>query len=281
MFSSQKLMSQGMRTAYTELRFNEEALSKGWIPEWPLSLRVEVGAFVLDLAIKHIRFKNDFTCENDVPVFTHKVIPFGGKKLGIIGVHERVMKMLTEERVHFPGIPLFFAMVIRPFPWITINTGGYMLQFPTSPKLVRTKEDPIQLAILEECAIRGDLATMMAGLDALGRTAWIINQRVLKVALELWNRNVLDVNTLKPLPSAVDFSTFIPREQFASHEAYVEYIRTTKTKRHEYANSHSSLCDTNYKLAIAREVQANVESLLFITLLLVVCRSTLLLSTFC
>lgn len=279
MFSSQKLMSQGMRTAYTELRFNEEALSKGWIPEWPLSLRVEVGAFLLDLAIKHIRFKNDFTCENDVPVFTHKVIPFGGKKLGIIRVHERVMKMLTAEREHFPGIPLSFGMVIRPFPWITINTGGYMLQFPTSPKLVRTKEDPIQLAILEECAIRGDLTTMMDGLDALGSTPWIINQRVLNVALELWSKQVLDVNTLKPLPSAVDFSIFIPREQFASHEAYVEYIRTTKANRQEYVDSHSSQCDTNYKLAIAHEVQTNVVSLLFITI--VVCWSTVLFSTFC
>lgn len=248
-------MSQGMRTVYTELRSNEEALSKGWIPAWSLPLRVQAGVFLLSLAIKHICFRNDFTREEDVPAFTHKVIPFGGKKMGIIRVHERVLKLLKAEREHFPGIPLAFPMIIRPIPWVTVCSGGYTLPFPTSPKLVRTKEDPIQVAILEECAIRGDLTAMMTGLDALGSTPWMINQRVLSVALELWNAKVLNVSTLKPIPSNPDPSPFTPREQFASKEAYVEYIRMARTRKEEYASSHSSLCDTNYKLEIARKVQ--------------------------
>lgn len=243
---------------YTELRSNQEALSRGWIPEWPLPLRVEVGAFLLDLATKYIHFRNDFTREDDVPVFTHKIIPFGGKKQGIIRVHERVMSLLKSNRENFLGIPCSFPMLIIPNVWLTINSGGYLLRFPNSPKLVRTKEDPIQLAILEECASRGDLTTLMTGLDILGRTPWTINQRVLEVALELWNKKTLDVSTLKPIPVPVDFNIFIPKEQFATHEAYVEYIRRTRASREEYANSHSSLCDTNYKLEIARHVQENV-----------------------
>ena len=243
-----------MRKAYTELSFNEEALAKGWIPEWPLTLRIEIGAFLLRLATRHIRFKSDCSFEDNLPVFTHKVVNYEGKRLGIIQMHKRVMKKLTEDRQNFPGMPLHFPMTTIPFPWFSINCGGYLLQFPTSPKLVRTKEDPIQMAILEECAIRGDLSNLMLGTDALGKTPWVINQRTLSVALELWNNKSMDVSTLKPIHPYVE-PKFVPREQFATQAEFVEFVRNVKTAKEDKANSHSSQCDTNYKLEIARQVK--------------------------
>ena len=169
-------------------------------------------------------------------------------------------------------MPLHFPMTITPIPWLSINCGGYLLQFPTSPKLVRTKEDPIQLAILEECAIRGDLSNLMLGTDALGKTPWVINQRTLSVALELWNNKGMDVSTLKPIHPYVE-PEFVPREQFATQAEYVEFVRNVKTAKEDKANSHSSQCDTNYKLEIARQVE---RCLPFYCLL--VCLSNLLLS---
>jgi DNA-directed RNA polymerase, mitochondrial len=142
---------------------------------------------------------------------------------------------------------------------------------------VRLKDDPVHLSLLTGSQKDGQLESVLMGLDVLGRVPWRINEKILGIAIELWNQgvNVSEVNTdgvcnssttspkinsTTTNESDINNNTtsnnteypFMKRDDFERVEDYREYCREAVSFRNEQTRQHSMTCDTNYKLEIAR-----------------------------
>lgn len=248
-----------MREQYAILDKNVEALRDGWIPRWSPRLRAELGAFLLDESIERLSFQ-------DQRAFTHRLgTGANGNNLGLITPCEPLLRLLASEGGSLPVEPWALPMLVPPRPWLTSNSGGYLTQRMCC---VRVKDDPVHFAIIQQADKSGSLEKILLGLDILGRTPWRINESVLDVALSLWNSGV-NVSVVEELrshqqrrqqdggsptdrqPSAK--MEYRKREQFESQAEYVQYVREAIGQREAQAKAHSTMCDTNYKLEIARQ----------------------------
>lgn len=92
------------------------------------------------------------------------------------------------------------------------------------------------------------------GLDVLGRVPWRINEKILRISIELWNQgvNVSELTSATASASENVNYPFMKREDFDKVEEYREYCRQAVNSRNEQSRQHSMTCDTNYKLEIAR-----------------------------
>lgn len=139
-------------------------------------------------------------------------------------------------------------MVVPPNPWLSYNQGGYLTQ---KQICVRLKEDPVHLGVLHEANANGKMEQLLHGLDVLGQTAWRINEPILRIAIELWNGGT-DVATHQRPPADEDFEYRAP-ETFESKDALRAYMLKKTAHAQEKGKAHSTMCDTNYKLEIARQ----------------------------
>lgn len=254
-FGNRGRFERTMREQYAALDQNVEALRNGWIPRWSPRLRAELGAFLLDEAIRRLHFQ-------DQRAFTHRLgTGANGNNLGMITPCEPLLRLLTSEGGTLPVEPWALPMLVPPRPWLTSNSGGYLTQRMCC---VRVKDDPVHFAIIQQADKSGSMDKILLGLDVLGRTPWRINDSILNVALSLWNSGV-NVSVLEDLrrPQPDGDSTtekqpsakmeYRKREQFESQAEYVQYVREAINQREAQAKAHSTMCDTNYKLEIARQ----------------------------
>lgn len=251
-FQSRRLFELTMRKQYAAMERNMDALREGWIPRWSAQVRAEVGVFVLSLAVRRLHFTDE--AGQAQPAFSHQLRHSGVQSVGVVAVHPDFFKQLSREAVGVMCEPWSMPMLVPPRPWLTFNSGGYLTQ---RMPCVRMKEDPVHLALIHQADKRGALDRLLAGLDALGRTAWRINEGILRVALEMWNGGV-NVATLEQpappgAPAAASLLEYRARDTFASQEEYVAYVRKAAEARESVSKAHSTMCDTNYKLEIARQ----------------------------
>ena len=144
--------------------------------------------------------------------------------------------------------PWAMPMIVPPKPWLTYNSGGYLTQ---RHLFVRLKDDPVHLSMIHQASANGRTDQILYGLDILGQTPWLINERILVVALDLWNSGI-NVATLEQPPEPKQYE-FRKRETFENVDEYHGYVREARMHGLEVAKSHSTMCDTNYKLEIARQ----------------------------
>lgn len=256
-FADQRLLEKTMRKVYGELQASEEARLRGWMPAWTTQLKAEVGAFLLHVASEHLTFDHLSSGQNNAPLIKHEIVHTTNRRsLGIVRLNPLVMPVISDgdRRILFSE-PWAMPMLVPPKPWLTLTSGGYLTHSWHSS--VRLKEDPIQRAVLEACSQAGGMDRILEGLDVLGRTPWTINDQILKVALHLWNDRSINVANLQKPPTA-DASgaatAYRPKADFETHAEYVQWVVKAVRARQEASESHSLLCDTNYKLEIARQV---------------------------
>lgn len=120
---------------------------------------------------------------------------------------------------------LNMPMVIPPRPWLTTTSGGYLTQ---KEFCIRLKSDPVYRAIVQDYDKRGLLDRFLRSIDLLSQVSWQINVPVLKVALEMWNNDILISTKLT--------------EQLTSIWKGIE----------DQGKDISMRCDLNYRLEIAR-----------------------------
>ncbi|PJF17057.1 DNA-directed RNA polymerase, partial [Paramicrosporidium saccamoebae] len=245
-FRNRGLFEVTMRKQYAALERNVDALRDGWIPRWTQKVKSELGVYIVSLALEALKFTE--ASGVSVPAFTHKVQYQNGQSLGIVGIHPELFKMMGAESASPFVEPWSMPMLVPPKPWITYNSGGYLTQ---RTACVRFKDDPLHLALVHQADKDGRLERILCGLDALGRTSWRINEGILKVALEMWNSGV-NVSTLEE-PFVGGMLEFRSKDSFPSHEEYVKYVREATERKDIISKSHSTMCDTNYKLEIARQ----------------------------
>lgn len=224
---------------------NVEARQAGWVPAWTNAFKAEIGVWIVNEAIKLLEIEVD---ERPVPAFKHELVSFEKKRHGVIKLHKQLYEMLASE-----GLPSFIEpwalpMVVPPNPWISFNQGGYLTQ---KSICVRLKDDPVHLSILHEANANGKMDKLLHGLDVLGQTAWKINTSILKIAIEQWNSGInVATHQAPPLPQEYAYKD---RTSFAEHKDYIRYVTDWSLHLQEKEKAHSTMCDTNYKLEIARQ----------------------------
>jgi DNA-directed RNA polymerase len=128
-----------------------------------------------------------------------------------VNEHDDAMAMLFPDRL---------PMLIEPEPWTTPSDGGYILPEIryTSPMVIRSRVNP--QAGLKRFA-SADMPGVYSAVNAMQRTPWRVNQRVLRVMREVWSKNLgvgmpaAEPLAFPPCPLAAGAKPENPQEQEA------------------------------------------------------------------
>lgn len=183
------------------------------------------------------------------PAFSHAYQYVRGTKLGIIRVNPAVAERLDNDPMHKTMHPRYLPMIVKPKPWLSWNSGCYLLHHTT---LMRMRDAPEQVAHLKQASDADALEDIFTGLDTLGAVPWKVNQQVFDVASAVWNSGeaVADIPKRVPLTAPLD----IPKVNLDDKDprAKDNYRHRARVALQERRQNHSIRCDVNYKLEIAR-----------------------------
>jgi DNA-directed RNA polymerase len=87
-------------------------------------------------------------------------------------------------------------------------------------------------------------------LDILGSTAWIINHKILKIAIYFWNNNI----NVPGLPNLYEPVKINPPEKDAHFTSVINYKKKLREQEQKLRDNFSQRCDVVYKLDISRAV---------------------------
>lgn len=180
--------------------------------------------------------------------FTHELVTADRKRFGVIKLHPKLLEALKAAPELIGLDPCSMPMVVPPNPWLSYNQGGYLTQ---KQVCVRLKDDPVHLSFLHSANAKGKMEGILHGLDVLGQTSWRINEKILEVAIALWNGGTNVATHQRPPPDRV--FEYRPKETFEAPEQYRAYVAERAAYIQECSQAHSTMCDTNYKLEIARQ----------------------------
>lgn len=220
---------------------------------WPTTIRAKVGAALLSALIDTAKIKvmrqhpeTGRSISQYQRAFNHTKKLSKGKKIGMVFVHDDLVALLKKEpKGNF--LAKHLPMVVEPEPWSQFLKGAFL---ETSAHLVRLKLGEKDQRMYTEAAMsKGDLEQMLKGLDVLGKTAWRINNPVLNVMLEAWNKGdeIANIPALAPdIPMPPEPSD---QEDPAVRHAWRRAVVAAENKRTGF---HSVRCFTNLQLEVAR-----------------------------
>ena len=156
-------------------------------------------------------------------------------------------------------------MLVKPKPWLSYDTGGYLYSQSANPfypfthlylflsgSAMRFKDSQEQQSYLKHASEQGNLELVYAGLDVLGSTPWQVNRKVFDVVLKVWNSGE---RVCKVPPAVYDVSEPQKPENYETDpKARLVYLMRQKAWSEGKANNHSDRCSVNYKIEIARAV---------------------------
>lgn len=141
-------------------------------------------------------------------------------------------------------------MVCPPVPWITVETGGYLVN---PCEMVRL---PAQAVLQKQRLREAEPNSLYPSFDSLNQLAavpWKVNTRILDVILEVFNSggsSKLDVPestaSLKPPPNLS--SSMDKTERYQIFKQKLQY-------RRKKAEMYSLWCDCLYRLSLADHVR--------------------------
>lgn len=221
--------------------------------EWPAAMRAKIGAFLMSALIEVAQVPVSLTHPQTQkvvtqmqPAFSHSIQFKMGKKLGVITANKAVVTELQQEPVH-SLLAKHLPMLVTPEPWTFFNRGGFISH---SGKIMRIKSGDRDQRHYAEAAIdQGDMKTVFDGLNALGKTAWRINQPVFDVMLEAWNSGEAIANIPAENPKIS-----IPPEPEATKDPLERrrWMRAVKNAENTRSGLHSQRCFQNFQIEIAR-----------------------------
>ncbi|KAF3904131.1 hypothetical protein AA313_de0203044 [Arthrobotrys entomopaga] len=226
---------------------------------WSQPVRAKVGSVLASLLFQCAKVKvtpmnSKFLKNNpgsdvaiEQPALYHAYQFVGGKKIGVIKLHDEFSKKLMTEPLKGTTLAKQLPMIAKPRPWCAWNDGGYYF---TPCRMVRVKDSLEQTMYIKEASRQGNLDRLFAGLDVLGSTAWNINQKVFDVVIKVWNTG----EAFAEIPPATEKDVKLPDPPMPDADNTVKaawkllYQELALTRK----NHHSQRCDVNFKLEIAR-----------------------------
>ncbi|GAA6019478.1 hypothetical protein JCM11491_000971 [Sporobolomyces phaffii] len=239
-----------------ELAKREKEGDQSWRPEWTQSIRAKVGSILvtalMDVAKVERTAKHPRTGElvtEIQPAFSHAYQYIRSLKLGIIKVNPMVSERMHQDPLRVTLHPRYLPMVVKPKPWLTWNSGAYLVH---NTQMVRTKDSEEQLRYLKQSSEADALDDVFNGLDALGSVPWQINREVFDVVSSVWNSGEA-LADIPPKDSLLDpVEAEVPPDVDTDPRARDTYRHRVKTALQARRAAHSNRCDLNYKLEIAR-----------------------------
>ncbi|KAI9168131.1 DNA-directed RNA polymerase [Blastocladiella emersonii ATCC 22665] len=274
LFTNQRVFNMTVRRLYAKLQNQQlelggdnidesktpDGLSSGlWLKRWPISSRAKVGSVLLSMLMEsaHVtRFATDpvtgVQTTKRVPAFYHTYAFAKGKKIGVVKYHQQISELLSSDPVKNTLHPKMLPMVVRPRPWLTYMSGGYLTS--RSPCMRLKDNNPEQLAYLRASAKNNRLNYILASLDVLGSTAWRINEDVFKTVLEVWNsgEETADIPPALNEEIKMKLAPKKPADYDTNPMARREYAKKATDFQTFVRNAYSLRCDTNYKVEVAR-----------------------------
>jgi DNA-directed RNA polymerase len=220
---------------------------------WPTDVKAKMGAMLASKLIEtahfpvtreHPRTREKITQMQ--PAFTHRMKYMNGRKIGMVQPNSALIRKVESEPM---GALLAkrMPMIVEPRPWTSWSEGGY-LQYPT-PIVRLPVSDTSGKDYFQAADSKGDTKQVYAGLNALSKVPWKINQDVLKVQLHAWNSgeqvaNLAPLNPSFKLPQEPEPSTDpLPRRR------WLQEVREIEDKK---TGLHSQRCFQNLQLEIAK-----------------------------
>ena len=226
---------------------------------WPPTIKAKVGAVLLSALIETakipVTLDHHETKENVTQMqsaFYHSHQFKAGKRIGTIIPHAVLTAQLKREPVH-SLLAKHLPMLAKPDPWSNFGKGGFLSQ---PAKVMRIKlGDKEQRHYAEAAISKGDMEQTFKGLDVLGKTPWMINQRVFDIMLEAWNTGEAIANICAEKPH-FDF----PPEPVLSEDPLERgrWVRAVKAIENARSGQHSQRCFQNFQLEIARSLKNEV-----------------------
>lgn len=225
----------------------EEAKERNPGLVWSDTICVKVGGMMLsflhETAQVPVRLGKDSVTMQ--PAFQHSYEVRNGKKYGMIHLHQQFADKLFREPP-----PMLLArhmpMLTEPRPWKGFEDGGY-LGYPS--QIMRcTPGDVLQRAYMEKSLENDGLKEVRAGLDVLGKTAWVINKDVFEVMVEAWNSGEA-IAKIPPLDPQIPYPE---KPANADPEAEKAWRRAVREVENKLSGYHSNRCFTNFQMEIAR-----------------------------
>ncbi|CAG8708834.1 7870_t:CDS:10, partial [Funneliformis mosseae] len=289
LFSSGKLFNMAIRreAAKIETKDMETNWNPEWpitVRAKVISIKYSNASMLLECANIPTTTINHETNEEicmEAPAFYHSYIQHRGKRIGVIKLNPQLIQYLSKEPVRDSVHPRMLPMLVHPRPWLTFNSGGYLTSpnirkktwieigiklrriieiclFQSyswsksqsqSPYAMRAKDCPEQLAYLQKASEEGYLDRVFAGLDVLGSTCWVVNKKVYKIVLEVWNKG----EALGKIPPAeIDLKAPAKPENYETEmHAKVKWFKECRAISRKISNNHSERCTANYKVDIA------------------------------
>ncbi|CEQ42766.1 SPOSA6832_04617, partial [Sporobolomyces salmonicolor] len=239
-----------------ELAKREKEGDNTWRPEWTQTIRAKVGSMLItalmDIAKVERTIRHPETGElvSEIqPAFSHAYQYIRGNKLGVIKINPVVAERMDQDPLNITLHPRFLPMVVKPKPWLSWDSGAYLVH---STQMMRTKDSEEQLRYLQQASDNDTLEDIFNGLDALGSVSWKINNKVFDVVSNVWNSGeaLADIPAKDSLTAAVKAEK--PENLATDPRARDTYRHRVKQALQARRAAHSNRCDLNYKLEIAR-----------------------------
>ena len=221
--------------------------------KWSAAIRVKIGAVLIsklmDTAKISVTKQHPKTGEMLTqlqPAFYHAYHYQQGKKIGRIAANFALVEKLSSE----PPSGLLakrLPMIVEPRPWKGYSDGGYYLE--PLPVVRQKSSDNIQRSYTIAACEKGDMDQVFAGLSILGKTAWRINQDVLKVQLQAWDTGE-PIADFAPENPTVVYPPEPPKD--ANRFALLDHRKVKENIENEKNGFHSQRCFQNFQLEIAR-----------------------------
>jgi DNA-directed RNA polymerase len=144
---------------------------------WSRKVCVHLGSILTHLLLKTASAKS-YEEEFD-PAFDHGMMWWDNHKKGVIRVTSGVLDEIESGHEFRQNLrPRYLPMLVAPYPWTDDSPGGYVRV--RTPFL--SKPTPAQEAALEAA----NLSLIYEGINAINRTGWNINDKILQVMTDLW-----------------------------------------------------------------------------------------------
>ncbi|KAL9097042.1 MAG: hypothetical protein Q9165_001006 [Trypethelium subeluteriae] len=222
--------------------------------KWSTALRVKVGAVLtsklmetakIPVSKEHPKTKQMLT--ELLPAFNHVYHFQQGKKLGSLAANPALLDKLTREPPS-AVIAKRLPMVVPPRPWTGYTEGGYFLE--PIPVTKGRHGDKTQRSYIKAAVEKGDMEQVFAGLNVLGKTAWRVNQDVLKVQLQAWDTGEAITNFAPETPTLASLPE--PPKDSNDRKANMDYRMLKARLDNERSGLHSKRCFQNFQLEVAR-----------------------------
>jgi DNA-directed RNA polymerase, mitochondrial len=144
-------------------------------------------------------------------------------------------------------------MVVKPRPWVTRSSGGYLRY---ASQLVRTHFNAEHTAYIAAADARGHLSHVYESLDVLGSVGWRIHERVYEVMMRVWNGGVEGMPgfpTFSELDVELGKIRAVDTQDMGDAEKR-EHVARKRKLEVARRNAFSQRCDLNYKMEIAKAV---------------------------